>query len=67
MGRTYLCGPRRWAEESHISIIQVQGGVEKDVKEEDITSMEKTEKMYIYNTVHIYQNIKNLRLIWSNI
>lgn len=28
-------------EESHTSIAQVQRGVEKDVKEEDITSMEK--------------------------
>lgn len=28
-------------EESHISIVQVQRDVEKDVKEEDITSMEK--------------------------
>lgn len=38
-------------EESHISIVQVQRVVKKDVKEGDITSMEKTEKMYIYNTV----------------
>lgn len=46
---TYLCGPRRGAEESHISIVQVQRGVEKDVKEG--AAWKKTEKMYIYNTV----------------
>ncbi len=49
--------------------VQVQRGVEKDVKEGDITGMKKTEKMYIYNTVLKLTNtskcIQVLKLKWA--
>lgn len=49
-------------EESHISIVQIQRVVEKDVKEEGITSMRgKKRKIHIFNTVLIVNDKLNVK------